>query len=59
MMVSLNRKKELRARVRSLQQELNKVSAERNSLFDEHMKRKYVNYVATHFDRLIFDCVTY
>ncbi|KOX67348.1 TRAF-interacting protein [Melipona quadrifasciata] len=40
MMISLNKRRELRAKVRSLQQELNKVSMERNFLSDEHSKRK-------------------
>ncbi|CAD1471868.1 unnamed protein product [Heterotrigona itama] len=40
MTISLNKKRELRARLRSLQQELNKVSMQQKFLSDEHMKRK-------------------
>lgn len=43
MTISLNKRRELRAKLRSVQQELNKVSMERNFLSDEHLKRKYVN----------------
>ncbi|XP_043513582.1 E3 ubiquitin-protein ligase TRAIP-like isoform X1 [Frieseomelitta varia] len=39
MMISLNKRRELRTKVRSLQQELHKVSMERNFLSDEHSKR--------------------
>ncbi|XP_076183269.1 TRAF interacting protein no poles [Ptiloglossa arizonensis] len=40
MTVSLNKRKELRSKVKSLQQELTKVSMERNFLSEEHVKRK-------------------
>lgn len=43
MMVSLNKRRELRSKMKGLQQELTKVSVERNFLSEEHTKRKYVD----------------
>ncbi|XP_076243156.1 TRAF interacting protein no poles [Calliopsis andreniformis] len=40
MMISLNKRRELRSKMKSLQQELTKVSMERNFLSEEHTKRK-------------------
>lgn len=45
MTISLNKRRELRSNLRSLQQELTKVSMERNSLSQEHSKRMYVNFL--------------
>lgn len=44
MTISLNKRRELRSNLKSLQQELTKVSMERNSLSQEHSKRMYINF---------------
>ena len=42
MTISLNKRRELRSNLRSLQQELTRVSMERNSLSQEYSKRMYI-----------------
>lgn len=42
MTISLSKRRELRTKVKSLQQELTKVSMERNFLLDEREKGRYV-----------------